>query len=46
MEESKEKEVVVLYEYTRDGVVYYTPNEIIATMRADDGKYYAIEYKQ
>ena len=39
-------EPVVLYEYTRNGVVYSTPNEIIASMRAEDGKYYAIEYKQ
>jgi hypothetical protein len=46
MSETVTPEPIVLYEYTRNGVVYYTPNEIIATMRADDGKYYAIEYKQ
>jgi len=40
-----EKETVVLYEYTRNGMVFYTPNEIIASMRADDGKYYAVEFK-
>jgi hypothetical protein len=40
-----EKETTVLYEYTKNGIVFYTPNEIIAGMRADDGKYYAVEFK-
>jgi len=43
---SEEQQPIVLFEYTRNGVVYSTPNEIIASMRAEDGKYYAIEYKQ
>jgi hypothetical protein len=41
-----EEQPIVLFEYKRNGVVYFTPNEIIASMRAEDGKYYAIEYKQ
>lgn len=40
MEDNK----VILFEYTRNGVTYYTPNEIIASMRSEDGKYYSIEY--
>lgn len=41
----EEENVNVLYEYIRNGVVYTTPNETIASMRAEDGKYYAVEQK-
>lgn len=39
-----ENQTIVLYEYTRNGVVYVTPNEIIAGMRSEDGKYFSVEY--
>lgn len=39
-----ENNTIVLYEYTRNGVVYTTPNELIAMLRAEDGKYYSVEF--
>lgn len=42
--EEKPVEKIILFEYTRDGVVYTTPNEMIASMRSQDGKYYSVEY--
>lgn len=37
-------EKIILFEYVRDGVTYYTPNETIAGMRSETGKYYSVEY--
>jgi len=39
-----ENNTIVLFEYTRNGVVYTTPNELIAMLRAQDGKYFSVEY--
>ena len=44
MEEEKQVETVMLFEYTRNGVTHYTPNEIIASMRSENGKYFSVEY--
>lgn len=41
---NQEENVNVLYEYLRNGVVYTTPNEMIASMRSDNGVYTQIVY--
>lgn len=42
--EENQIERVILYKYERNGVIYYTPNEMIASMRNESGNYYVIEH--
>lgn len=37
-------EILAVYEYTRNGIVYTTPNPIIAAMRSKDGRYNIKKY--
>jgi hypothetical protein len=42
--EENQLERIILYKYERNGVVYCTPNEMIASMRNESGLYYAVEH--
>ena len=37
-------DILVVYQYTRNGIVFTTSNELIAAMRSEDGKYVRKKY--
>ena len=40
MEKPTEDQETIIYKYERDGKVYHTPNESIASQRSDTGEYF------
>lgn len=41
---SSTDEILVVYEYTRSGMIFTTPNKIIAAMRSEDGSFRRKKY--
>ena len=37
-------DILVVYQYIRNGIIFTTSNELIAAMRSEDGKYVRKKY--
>jgi hypothetical protein len=37
-------EILVVFEYTREGIIFTTPNQLIAAMRSENGSFKRKKY--